>query len=187
LQPRYLSSERHSSPPLPSHHSLPRTSVPNCKHSFLTASSTDVFSFVRAPGALLINAQISRPRGDSRTLWAQGFTVKDSSDGWSILNGDIDGANSAGLEYYNRWSIVSRGSGAERMILDTNPYLLERFKLGRVERLSGTPSNQRQRIGQLIYPADYQPNKKYPVTRRFICINCGFRSQESRWCCRSGR
>jgi dipeptidyl aminopeptidase/acylaminoacyl peptidase len=58
---------------------------------------------------------------------------------------------------------VDARSGTERLILDTNPHLLERFKLGRVERLSGTLPNQKQWIGQLIYPADYQPGKRYPL------------------------
>jgi hypothetical protein len=367
------------------HRQVMSVDLMSCKHSFLTASPTDVFSFAStAAGALLVNAQIPRPDGNSRQLWARGFTVKDSSDGFSILNGNIDGANWVGLNFENRWFISSHGatrsveiagnrvdfsnpffrelsvsasgryaivgvapaatpddwtryqdltlqrllknnetsvirsplsyalidlqtgttsllwdspkpfdsqvrwspegdtillaptflpqsadspaglkgtaaaeldvrtgryrvlpldmsgrtvvsaewsspttiqidttdatgadvqtqrftrdhgvwqasrtaelplgaptraspihieirqslnsppevfgvdarSGAERLILDTNPHLLERFKLGRVERLSGTLPNQRQWIGQLIYPADYQPGKHYPL------------------------
>jgi len=83
----------------------------NCKRSFLTASPTDVFSFAStAAGALLINTQIPRPDGNSRQLWAQGFTVKDSSDGFSILNGAIDGANWVGLNLESRWFILSPGA-----------------------------------------------------------------------------
>jgi hypothetical protein len=367
------------------HRQVMSVDLKSCKHSFLTASPTDVFSFAStAAGALLVNARVPRPVGNSRQLWARGFTVKDSSDGWSILNGDIDGANSIGLNFENRWFISHHGitrpveiagkpidvsypffrelsvspsgryavvgiapattpddwlhyrdpalqsllksnetsairtplsyalidlrtgtnsplwncpkafgsqvrwsphgdaillaptflpfsaesvagfkgtaaaeldvrsgryralpldtsgrtvvsaewssptiiqidttdelganpqtqefirehgiwqaaqtanpplvpstraspihieirqslnsppevfgvdarSGAERLILDTNPHLLERFKLGRVERLSGTLPNQKQWIGQLIYPADYQPGKHYPL------------------------
>jgi hypothetical protein len=367
------------------HRQVMSVELKHCKHSFLTASPTDVFSFgSTAAGTLLVNAQIPQPHGNSRQLWAQGFTVKDSSDGWSILNGEIDGGNLVGLNFENRWFLLSRGttrsveiagnrvdfsnpfyrelsvspsgryaivgvapattpddwtryqdlplqrllknnetsvirtplsyalidlrtgttsplwnspkpfgsqvrwspqgdtillaptflpesadspaglrgtaaaeldvrtggyrvlpldmsgrtvvsaewsspttiqidttdelgadpqtqrftrdhgvwrstrtadlplgaptraspihieirqslnsppkvfgvdarSGAERLILDTNPHLLERFKLGRVERLSGTLSNQKQWIGQLIYPADYQPGKHYPL------------------------
>lgn len=83
----------------------------SCKHTFLTANPTDVFSFgSTAAGALVVNAQIPRPDGNSRQLWAQGFTVKDSSDGFSILNGEIDGANWVGLNFANRWFISSHGT-----------------------------------------------------------------------------
>jgi hypothetical protein len=58
---------------------------------------------------------------------------------------------------------VDSSSGAGRLILDTNPHLLKRFKLGRVERISGTLANGRQWLGQLIYPADYAPGKQYPL------------------------
>jgi hypothetical protein len=40
---------------------------------------------------------------------------------------------------------------------------LKRFKLGRVERMSGTLSNGKQWIGQLIYPADYAAGSRYPL------------------------
>jgi dipeptidyl aminopeptidase/acylaminoacyl peptidase len=60
------------------------------------------------------------------------------------------------------FAVDARG-GEERLILDTNPHLLERFKLGRVERLSGVLANRRQWIGQLIYPADYEAGQHYPL------------------------
>jgi hypothetical protein len=90
------------------HRQVMSVDLKSCKHSFLTASPTDVFSFgSTAAGALLVNAQIPRPDGNSRQLWAGGFTVKDSSDGFSILNGEIDGANWVGLNFENRWFISS--------------------------------------------------------------------------------
>jgi hypothetical protein len=58
---------------------------------------------------------------------------------------------------------IDANSGAERLLIDTNPHLLDTFKLGRVERLSGTLPNGKQWLGQLMYPADYQPGKKYPL------------------------
>jgi hypothetical protein len=93
------------------HRQVMSVDLKSCKHSFLTASPTDVFSFAStAAGALLVNAQIPRLPGNSRQLWTQGFTVKDSSDGWSILNGNIDGANWVGLNFENRWFILSHGA-----------------------------------------------------------------------------
>lgn len=58
---------------------------------------------------------------------------------------------------------VDTRSGKERMILNTNPDLLDTYKLGHVERLSGTLSNGRQWIAQLIYPADYRKGIRYPL------------------------
>jgi hypothetical protein len=93
------------------HRQVMSVDLKSCKRSFLTSSPTDVFSFAStAAGALLVNAQVPRPDGNSRQLWAQGFTVKDSSDGFSILNGEIDGANSVGLNFENRWFILSHGA-----------------------------------------------------------------------------
>jgi hypothetical protein len=94
-----------------SHRQVMSVDLGHCRHSFLSASATDVFSFAAtATGALLVDAQIPRPHGNSRKLWASGFTVRDSSDGWSILNGDIDGSNSIALNYYNHWFIASRSA-----------------------------------------------------------------------------
>jgi hypothetical protein len=93
------------------HRQVMSVDLKNCKRSFLTASPTDVFSFAsRGAGTLLVNAQIPRPDGNSRQLWARGFTVKDSSDGFSILNGEIDGANLVGLNFENHWFILSHGA-----------------------------------------------------------------------------
>ncbi|MDP9009978.1 MAG: hypothetical protein M3N91_14945 [Pseudomonadota bacterium] len=93
------------------HRQIMSVDLKHCEHRFLTANPTDVFSFAStAAGALLVNAQVPRPDGNSRQLWARGFTVKDSSDGWSILNGNIDGANWVGLNFENRWFIFSHGA-----------------------------------------------------------------------------
>jgi hypothetical protein len=54
-------------------------------------------------------------------------------------------------------------TGQSRLVFDPNPHLLDRFKLGRVERMSGTLSNGKQWIAQLIYPADYEPGRRYPL------------------------
>ena len=58
---------------------------------------------------------------------------------------------------------VDSASGASRLVLDVNPGLLEHFKLGRVERISGTLSTGQPWLGQLIYPADYIAGQKYPL------------------------
>jgi hypothetical protein len=54
-------------------------------------------------------------------------------------------------------------SGQSRLVLDTNPHLLDNFKLGRVERMSGTLPTGQHWIAQLIYPADYRPGERYPL------------------------
>jgi len=58
---------------------------------------------------------------------------------------------------------VDSRSGAERLLIDTNPHLLDKFKLGRVERMSGKLSNGKKWIAQLMYPADFQAGKTYPL------------------------
>jgi len=58
---------------------------------------------------------------------------------------------------------VDRASGESRLVLDPDPDLLERFKLGRVERISGTLPSGLQWLGQLIYPADYVAGRRYPL------------------------
>jgi len=63
---------------------------------------------------------------------------------------------------------VDDRSGESRLILDLNPHLLETFKLGRVERLSGVLPTGQHWIAQLIYPADYRPGEKYPLVIQSI-------------------
>jgi hypothetical protein len=79
-----------------------------CKDAFLTHSPTPVFSFGIAPnGTLLYDAKVPRPPSASSRLWAQGFTVSDASDAWSILNGNVDGANVLDADYNNTWLVSS--------------------------------------------------------------------------------
>jgi hypothetical protein len=58
---------------------------------------------------------------------------------------------------------VDARTGQSRLVLDTNPHLLDKFKLGRVERMSGVLPTGQHWIAQLIYPADYRPGEKYPL------------------------
>jgi hypothetical protein len=58
---------------------------------------------------------------------------------------------------------VDSATAESRLVLDPNPRLLERFKLGQVERMSGTLPNGKHWIGQLIYPADYTAGTRYPL------------------------
>jgi hypothetical protein len=58
---------------------------------------------------------------------------------------------------------VDSATAESRLVLDPNPHLLERFKFGRVERMSGTLPNGKHWIGQLIYPADYTAGTRYPL------------------------
>jgi hypothetical protein len=105
----------------------------SCKQRFLTHSATNVFSFVFAPnGTLLFNAQIPRVVGASQRLWKEGFSVSDASDGWSILNGDIDGVDAIGVLFDNAWFIRSGGSIrpidiAGNRIDQSNPFFRELF------------------------------------------------------------
>jgi hypothetical protein len=81
-----------------------------CAHRFLTASRTPVFSFAIAKGgALLFNAQVPSTAGASTRLWREGFTLNEAANGWSILNGDIDGTDSVSLGYLNTWFLRSKG------------------------------------------------------------------------------
>jgi hypothetical protein len=114
------------------HRQVMSVDVRSCKHRFLTRSATDVFSFTFAPeGALLFNAQIPRAAGASQRLWKQGFTIQDASDGWTILKGQIDGADANSL-YDNAWFIRSKGAMlpidiAGKHTDRTNPYYRDLF------------------------------------------------------------
>jgi hypothetical protein len=72
---------------------------------------------------------------------------------------------------------VDNKSGAERRVLDPNPDLLTQFKLGRVERLSGTLPNGQQWIAQLTYPAEYQSGHRYALVIQSL-YGHGFGSEE---------
>jgi hypothetical protein len=92
-----------------------------CTHRFLTASPTPVFSFAIAHGgALLFNAQVPRAIGVSRRLWCKGFTLNEAANGWSILNGDIDGTDSVSLGYLNAWFLRS-GGRLRRIAISNDP------------------------------------------------------------------
>jgi hypothetical protein len=129
--------------------------VTSCKHRFVTHSATNVFSFVFAPdGTLLFNAQVPRAVGASRRLWKQGFNVSDASDGWSILNGDIDGVDIIGVLFDNAWFIRSGNSTraldiAGKRTDPTNPAFRDLF-------LSATGHFAVTDIGVLGIPADWE-------------------------------
>jgi len=81
-----------------------------CRHQFLTHMPGDIFSFVTTPnGSLLFNAQVPPPSGGAEKLWAQGFTVSDSSDGISILEGHIEDSSFVETVYKNNWYLRSGG------------------------------------------------------------------------------
>ena len=100
-----------------------------CKPRFLTHSPTPVFSFgVAVNGTLLIDAQAPRT-STAPHLWAQGFTVSDSSDGWAILKGRIDGVNEQDLVFNSQWFIQDKNASPRPLSIDgrridrTNPTL----------------------------------------------------------------
>ena len=90
---------------------------------------------------------------------------------WKIAAADPQANARPGIHLETRQSLnhppqifaVDSTSGQNRLVLDPNPRLLDEFKLGRVERLSGTLPNGKQWIAQLIYPADYKPGIRYPL------------------------
>jgi len=104
-------------------------------------------------------------------LISQRFTHSDA--GWVTASTPSSTSNSAtprirletqqDLNHPPRIFAVESTTGESRLILDPNPHLLEQFKLGRVERLSGFLPNGHQWVGQLIYPADYQTSRRYPL------------------------
>ena len=81
------------------------------------------------------------------------------------------------LNHPPRIFAVDSTTGESRLILDPNPHLLEQFRLGRVERLSGYLSNGKQWLGQLIYPANYQPSHRYPLVIQSL-YGAGFGAEE---------
>jgi hypothetical protein len=105
----------------------------SCKQRFLTHSPTNVFSFVFAPdGTLLFNAQVPRAAGASQRLWKEGFSISDATDGWSILNGDLDGVDAIGVLFDNAWFIRSKSSTrpidiAGNRIDRSNPFFRDLF------------------------------------------------------------
>jgi hypothetical protein len=93
-----------------------------CKHQFLTHAPADVFSFLPiSDGTLLFNAQVPAPTGRAEQLWAHGFTVGDSSDGLSILQGQIEDASAVEVRYKNAWFIQSHGR-LHSLNIDGNPF-----------------------------------------------------------------
>jgi hypothetical protein len=106
--------------------------VNTCESQWATHSPTDVFSFAFTPdGSLLFNAQVPRADAASPHLWKSGFTISDTSDGWSILRGQIDGADTYS-QYDNSWFIRSAAASrpieiAGRAIDRTNPFFRAPF------------------------------------------------------------
>jgi hypothetical protein len=124
----------------------------SCRTRFLTQTTNDIFSFaVSRNGSLLFNAQASRPPSASSRLWHQGFTLSDAVTGWSVLNGDVDGADSVSLNYLNRWFLRSP-SGLKPLVIDpaggvidhSNPFYRE---------VSISPSGRWAVIG--VAPSEY--------------------------------
>jgi hypothetical protein len=99
-----------------------------CKHQFATRESSDVFSFLAVPqGPLLLNVQVPPPRGVVERLWAHGFTIGDTTDGLSILQGHVEDGSFVATLYKNAWSIQSHGHAKSININGspfdaTNPY-----------------------------------------------------------------
>jgi hypothetical protein len=99
-----------------------------CNHHFLTRTPGDVFSFLPiSDETLLFNAQVPAPTGVAERLWAHGFTVGDSSDGISILQGHIEDSSAVETRYKNAWFIQSRGRAqslkiAGKQFDSSNPY-----------------------------------------------------------------
>ena len=161
--------------------------VRTCKPRFLTHSATDVFSFMFAPhGSLLFDVQVPRTAGASSRLWRDGFTIRDSSDGWSILKGHIDGADADSV-YDNAWFI--RSAGAVRPIdilgqhLDrTNPFYRDLFldPTGRVALIdvgiAAMPAGWDQYVSptlQTLLKIDQSSSGRVPLRYALIDLKTG--------------
>jgi hypothetical protein len=82
-----------------------------CKHQFLTHTPGDVFTFASTPqGRLLYNAQVPRDSAIATQLWAQGFMVSDSSDGFSIMQGYIEDASAVQTKFQSAWYVLDKGT-----------------------------------------------------------------------------
>jgi hypothetical protein len=99
-----------------------------CRHQFATHEPSDVFSFLSVPhGPLLLNIQVPPPQGVVERLWAHGFTIGDTTDGLSVLQGHIEEGSFVATIYKNSWRIQWRG-GTKSLNIDgkpvdhTNPY-----------------------------------------------------------------
>lgn len=108
--------------------------VATCKHRFLTHNPTNIFSFMVAPhgGPLLFNAQIPRASNRSAAMWKQGFSVNESTNALSILNGDIDRIDYSSPTFDNAWFLTSSGVTrpidiAGQRTDRSNPYFREPF------------------------------------------------------------
>lgn len=141
----------------------------SCKPRFLTHSATNVFSFVFAPdGTLLFNAQVLRAAGASERLWKRGFAIGNASDGWSILNGDVDGVDAIGLLFDNAWFVRSKNSTraidiAGNRIDFSNPFFRDLF-------LSPTGRFALVNVGTRETPAGWQRYTN-PTLQSFLKIN----------------
>jgi hypothetical protein len=160
--------------------------VATCKVHLVTHSATDVFSFAFAPdGALLFNAQIPRPDSSQR-LWKQGFSINDSTDGWSVLKGNIDGRNNNSV-YDSAWFIRS-ASGLRAIELlgqqvdRTNPYFRDLFlnpsgRLALVDiGIAGIPAGWEQYNSpglQTLFKTDQSVPGRVPMRYALIDLKTG--------------
>jgi hypothetical protein len=161
--------------------------VTTCKPRFVTHSATDVFSFMFTPdGSLLFNAQVARADGASQRLWKHGFTISDSSDGWSILKGQIDGAD-ANSFYDNAWFIRSAGGIhpidiAGQRTDRTNPFYRDLFlsNTGRLALIdvgiAGIPAGWEQYTNstlQSLFKTDQSVPGRLPLRYALIDLKSG--------------
>jgi dipeptidyl aminopeptidase/acylaminoacyl peptidase len=99
-----------------------------CITIYLTHSNTNVFTFGMGPnGTLLYDVKLPRDAARSQQLLKRGFAVKDSSDGWGILQGDMDGSDADAVPFNNSWLLRTATGGlrpvpiAGRAIDTTSP------------------------------------------------------------------
>jgi dipeptidyl aminopeptidase/acylaminoacyl peptidase len=63
---------------------------------------------------------------------------------------------------------VNEDDRSERLLLDPNPELTSKFKLGRVEYLQGSLTTGEHWSALLTLPANYQEGKKYPLVMEYM-------------------
>ena len=138
-----------------------------CKTTFLTHSATHVFAFgISSDNTLLYDAKIPRDAARSQKFIQRGFAVNDASDGWGILQGDMDGSNGNDVAFNNTWLLRSP-SGAERSVAIIGHIMDRTVPIGR--NVTITPDGRLAliHVGTLNVPPEWEqyanPQLKYLI------------------------
>lgn len=70
-------------------------------------------------------------------------------------------------------SVVDPASGRSKLLIDPNPGLEDRYRLGRAELLSAEMGNSRRWRGLLLYPPSFDPSRRYPLVIQSVYGSLG--------------